>query len=193
MSAHPAVILSMNSDGYSDQQIADHLEIDRSEVTRIIDADRAAQTDQLQDGAERAGQPEPVPEPPAEAIPELAALLAWAAAHDEQTVRADGEQAAAVLAALRGRRAVDAELEQITTEKSQLEERLAALQARESTLRPEPAGGKRKQQDRDYEPSEVRAWARQNGYTVPDRARIPKKVLDAWRQRDGAPRLASVG
>lgn len=66
------------------------------------------------------------------------------------------------------------------------------MRARKSTPHPEPADSKRKRHERDYEPSVVHAWARENGYEVPDRARIPNKVLDAWRQRENAPRLASV-
>ncbi|MET9016876.1 histone-like nucleoid-structuring protein Lsr2 [Streptomyces olivaceoviridis] len=192
MNAYTAVILSMNGDGYSDQQIADHLRIDRAEVTQIIDAAKVDQAGQPQVPAEPTGQaaPAPTPEPIAEAMPEVADLLAWAAAHDDSTVRANGEQAAAVLAALRERRTVDAELEQITSEESQLEERLAALRSRKNALRPVP--DKRKRQERDYEPSVVRAWGRENGYEVPDRGQIPKKVLDAWRQRASARPLAAA-
>ena len=62
-----------------------------------------------------------------------------------------------------------------------MEKRLTELRTRENELR--PAATNKKQQPRDYEPGEVRAWARQNGYTVPDRARIPKDVLTAWRAR----------
>ncbi|MFE9645812.1 histone-like nucleoid-structuring protein Lsr2 [Streptomyces sp. NPDC006365] len=89
------------------------------------------------------------------------------------------------------RRAVDAELEQITDEKSQLQMRLAELAAREDTLRPsKPA--KKKTKRLDYDAAEVRAWARQNGHEVPARGRIPSPVLDAWRQRPGARPLAAV-
>jgi len=172
--AYNAVILSMNNDGHSDQQIADHLGIDRAEVTQIIDAAK--------------GVPVLVPVPVSEAMPGVAELLAWAAAHDDKAVRADGEQAAAVLAALRERRQVDAELEQITTEASQLEKRLTELRTRESELRP----AEKNKKQRDYEPREVRAWGRQNGYNVPDRGHIPNDVLNAWRARH-SPQLQSAG
>ncbi|MEU5483514.1 Lsr2 family DNA-binding protein [Streptomyces mirabilis] len=184
VNAYDAVVRSMHRDGYTPDQISAELNVPKEEVTAIITA-----TDQ------GTGQPDPAPapEPITEAMPEVADLLRWAAAHGDAKVRTDGEQAAAVLAGLRERRTVDAELEKISSEENQLEERLAALRARKSTLQPEPAGAKRKQrQERDYEPSVVRAWAREHGYDVPDRARIPKKVLDAWRQREDAPRLAAV-
>jgi hypothetical protein len=199
VNAYNAVILSMNNDGYSDQQIADHLGIDVKEVTQIIDDDRAkkaaegdAPVEQATETQAPAEQPDQAPEPPAEAIPELAELLAWAAAHDDQAVRADGETAAAVLATLRERRAVDAELEQITDEKTQLQKRLAELAAREDTLRPTKPARKKTKQRLDYDAAEVRAWARQNGHAVPDRGRIPAPVLDAWRKRPGARPLAAV-
>lgn len=198
VNAYRAVVLSMNNDGYSDQQIADELKVSIEEVTQTIDAAKADQSGQPPAPAEPtepieqtvpapAEQTEPVPAP--EATPGVDELLAWAAAHDDKTVRADGEQAAAVLAALRERRQVDAELEQITTEATQLEKRLTELRTRENELR--PAVANKKQQPRDYEPGEVRAWARQNGYTVPDRARIPKDVLAAWRARH-APQLQAA-
>ncbi|MDX2698929.1 Lsr2 family DNA-binding protein [Streptomyces ipomoeae] len=188
MNAYQAVILSMNQDGYSDQQIADHLKIDVKEVTEIIDADRAAKTTEPNTVAgPPADEPVPAPEPPAE----VAELLAWAADHDDQAVRADGETAAAVLTRLRERRAVDAELERITSEKSQLEKRLAELAAREDTLRP-PKPAKKKTKQLDYDAAEVRAWARENGHEVPDRGRIPAPVLTAWRARPGARPLAAV-
>lgn len=181
VNAYDAVVRSMHRDGYTPEQISAELNVSKEEVTAIINA-----TEQ------DPGQPAPAPAPITEAMPEVADLLKWAAAHDDAKVRTDGEQAAAVLAALSERRTVDAELEKISSEENQLEERLAALRARKSTLQPEPAGAKRKRQERDYEPSVVRAWAREHGYDVPDRARIPKKVLDAWRQREDAPQLAAV-
>ncbi|MFE4539635.1 histone-like nucleoid-structuring protein Lsr2 [Streptomyces scopuliridis] len=179
MNAYDAVVRSMHRDGYTPDQISAELNVSKEEVTAIITA-----TEQPASA--------PAPEPVTEAMPEVAALLAWAAAHDDTKVRADGEQAAAVLAALRERRIVDAELEKITSEEDRLEERLAELRARKNTLQPEPVGTKRKRPERDYEPNVVRAWARENGHDVQDRARIPKKVLDAWRRRENVPQLAAV-
>ncbi|MFJ6709279.1 MULTISPECIES: histone-like nucleoid-structuring protein Lsr2 [unclassified Streptomyces] len=183
VNAYDAVVRSMHRDGYTPEQISAELNVSEEEVTIII---TAAEQD--------SGQtvPAPAPAPVTETMPEVAALLTWAAAHGDAKVRTDGEQAAAVLAALSERRTVDAELEKISSEEHQLEERLAALRVRKSTLQPEPAGAKRKRPERDYEPAVVRAWAREHGHDVPDRARIPKKVLEAWRQRENAPRLAAV-
>lgn len=200
VNAYQAVVLSMNKDGYSDQQIADHLTIDVKEVTEIIDTDRAqkadaadeAPVDQVTAEETAVEETEPAPEPPAEVIPELSELLAWAADHEDQAVRAEGETAAAVLASLRERRAVDAELEEITSEKSQLQKRLAELAAREDTLRPSKPAKKKAKQQLDYDAAEVRAWARENGHEVPDRGRIPAPVLTAWRARSGARPLAAV-
>ncbi|POX58877.1 hypothetical protein C3492_35700 [Streptomyces sp. Ru62] len=184
VNAYDAVVRSMHQNGYSSDQISAELSVPRDEVAEII-----ASTEQSDDGRP---DPAPAPEPITEALPEVAALLAWAAAHEDTTVRTDGEQAAAVLTALRERRTIDAELEKISSEESQLEERLAVLRARRNTLQPQPAGAKRKRQARDYEPGTVRAWARANGHEVPDRGQIPKKVLDAWRQSQRAPQLAAV-
>ncbi|MFE7442375.1 histone-like nucleoid-structuring protein Lsr2 [Streptomyces chartreusis] len=167
MNAYTAVIMSAHRGGQSAQQIAEHLSVPVEEIDATI---AAHATEDI-----------------AETMPEVADLLAWAAAHNDEKVRADGGQAAAVLAALRERRAVDAELEKITNEENQLEERLAALRARKGTLQSQPASGKRRRSERDYDPKTVRAWGRENGYEVPDRARIPKKVLDAWRHRNSAP------
>lgn len=181
VNAYDAVVRSMHRDGYTLQQISAELNVSEEEVTAIITA-----TEQ------DSHQPAPAPAPVTETMPEVADLLTWAAVHDDAKVRTDGEQAAAVLAALSERRTVDAELEKISCEENQLEERLAALRARKSTLQPEPAGARRKRQERDYEPAVVRAWGREHGHDVPDRGQIPKKVLEAWRQRENAPRLAAV-
>jgi chromosome segregation ATPase len=166
VNAYDAVIRSMSREGYTVEQISANLSVSTEEVAAIIAAD-------------------------VETMPEVADLLAWAAAHDDTKVRTDGEQAAAALAALRERRAVDAELETITSEEQQLEKRLTELRDRKSALQPQPAGAKRRRAQRDYEPSTVRAWARANGHAVPDRGQIPKKVLNAWRQ-NRTPRLTSV-
>ena len=181
VNAYQAVALSMHRDGYSDQQIADQIGISREEVAAIIDADQ--QTPAPQDRAE---QPAPAP---AEEIPALADLLAGAAAHEDQAVRDHAKQASTALAALRERRRVDAELQQITTEAAELEQRLAALRARESELQPQTKAGKPK---RDYDPREVRTWAKKRGMTIPDRGQIPKAVLAAWRKRDQARLLQAV-
>ncbi|MEW1551294.1 Lsr2 family DNA-binding protein [Streptomyces tsukubensis] len=182
VNAYDAVIRSMNQEGYSPERIATELNVPQQEVDAIL-----ATTDQ------DTGQPAPASDPIAQALPEVADLLAWAAAHPDTQVRTDAASAAAALNALRERRAVDAELKQITSEESQLEERLAALRARRTTLRPEPAGAKRRRPARDYDPGTVRTWGRRNGYEVPDRGQIPKKVLTAWRDTQRAPQQATAG
>ncbi|MEV0580893.1 histone-like nucleoid-structuring protein Lsr2 [Streptomyces sp. NPDC050392] len=188
VNAYTAVVLSMNSDKYSDQQIADHLGIERAEVTQIIDTAKTPTP---------ASTPAPVPQSPAapapstpvaqdsEAHTETEELLTWAAAHEDKAIRAYGEQAATALDAVRERRQADAELAQITSEAAQLEQRLADLRARESQLRPAA-----KTKTRDYDPREVRTWAREQNLTVPDRGQIPKTVLAAWRQRQTHQQLA---
>jgi hypothetical protein len=183
LDAYEAVIKSMREDGHTPVQIATQLNVTEEEVAAVIGSSDEAAT----------GEPTPAPEPLTEEMPEVADLLTWAAAHDDPAIRAHGEQAAAAVAALRERRVVDAVLNQVTTEINELQERLAALQNRESKLRPKSAGKTRKGQERDYEPSVVRAWGRENGYTVPDRGQIPKKVLEAWRQSNGTRRLSAVG
>ncbi|GAA1376664.1 histone-like nucleoid-structuring protein Lsr2 [Streptomyces beijiangensis] len=183
VNAYTAVVLSMNNDGHSDQQIADHLGIDRDEVTQIIDS---AKTNPP---AEPLATASPVPQPAipvATTLTAAADLLGWAAGHDDKAIRAQGEQAAATLTVLHERRRADAELEQITAEATELEQRLADLRARESQLRPV---AKTKTQ-RDYDPREVRSWAREQHLNVPDRGQIPKTVLAAWRQRPDARPLA---
>lgn len=168
VNAYDAVIRSMHREGHRPEQIAKELNVPAEEVTAIIAADT-------------------------ETMPEVADLLAWAAAHPDTKVRADGEQAAVALAALRERRSVDAELETIISEEQKLQNRLTELRERKDALQPALAGGKRKRTQRDYEPSVVRAWARENGHEVPDRGQIPKRVLEAWRRSRQAPRLLSVG
>lgn len=128
------------------------------------------------------------PTAPAEEIPSLAELLAWARAHDDAAVRKHATAAAEALTALRERRRVDAELERITTEAGELEQRLAQLRARESELRP-AARKKSAKAERDYDPAVVRVWARREGIECPDRGRVPVSVLDAWRAA-GSPRSA---
>jgi hypothetical protein len=40
--------------------------------------------------------------------------------------------------------------------------------------------GARSESDAGYDTSTVRAWARQNGYPIGDRGRIPQHILDAY-------------
>lgn len=110
-------------------------------------------------------------------------LLAWANQHADPDVRDQGTQARAVLAGLRQRHAADTELAAITTEAEQLEQRLAALRARKAELAPPKPKTKRKPVD--YPAAEVRAWVTENGHEVSPVGRIPKPLVDAWRQATG--------
>lgn len=113
----------------------------------------------------------------------LAELLLWASLHEDTTVTAQAEQIRTAVNALTDRRKRDAELERITTEAEQLEQRLAELRTREAELRPAPTAKARGRAHRDYDPVEVRAWARAHGHAVPDRGQIPKAIMTAWRAR----------
>ncbi|UUT36507.1 histone-like nucleoid-structuring protein Lsr2 [Microbacterium elymi] len=44
--------------------------------------------------------------------------------------------------------------------------------------RPTQSGGRQRAGQRDYAP--IRAWAKENGFTVSDRGRVPASVLDAY-------------
>lgn len=110
----------------------------------------------------------------------LAELLLWASLHEDPTITAQGEQIRTAVNALTDRRKRDAELAQITDEAAELEKRLAELRARQAELQPTRAT---KAKQRDYDPAEVRTWARIHGHTVPDRGQIPKAVMTAWRNR----------
>jgi hypothetical protein len=107
-------------------------------------------------------------------------LLAWGDQHDDPDVQDQAARARALLTGLSRRHAADRELAQITTEAERLEQRLAALRAREAELAP-PKKAKKTPTQRDYDPATVRAWAQQAGVNCPDRGRVPKTVVDAWR------------
>jgi len=47
-----------------------------------------------------------------------------------------------------------------------------------SSPRSAPAGPRRRSGQQDYGP--IREWAKQNGYTVSDRGRVPASVIDAY-------------
>jgi hypothetical protein len=130
--------------------------------------------------------------PAATDIPELDALLAWAASHDDEDVRDQGARAYASLTALSQRRQADEELARITSEAEELEQRLAELRARETELRPaaRKKPGKAKA-ERDHEPAVVRAWARQQGIECAPLGRVPKAIVDQWREA-GQPRVLQI-
>ncbi|MEV6790878.1 hypothetical protein AB0M87_02530 [Streptomyces sp. NPDC051320] len=121
-----------------------------------------------------AAPPSPQPQP----IP-VGQLLAWAAAHPDRTIRDHADKAHTSLEKLRIRHEDDTELARVDTEAAELEERLAALRTRRAELKPKKAG-----RVRDYEPTEVRTWARAQGIDVPMRGQVPKQLLDMWRRRN---------
>lgn len=165
----------------------------------------AATADNDQTPAERTNQPMTTapanPEPPAVEVrlkaiagpsPEQAtvgALLAWGDQHVDRAIRDQAAQARAAVTGLRTRYTADRELEQITSEAAQLEERLAELHARQEQLA--PAKPKKRKSPLDYDAAVVRAWARDHNIPCPDRGRVPKNVLDAWRGDTGDTAAAS--
>lgn len=118
-----------------------------------------------------------------DAIP-VGQLLKWGDDHPDSDIRDQAARARVALTGLRRRHAADAELTAIGVEAEQLEQRLAELRAREAEL--VPAKRKRKSTPRDYDATEVRAWAVEQGIECNTRGQLPKHVLDAWRARDGA-------
>lgn len=114
-------------------------------------------------------------------------LLAWGDQHTDPTVQDQAALARTALHGLRQRYAADRELAAITSEREQLEQRLAELQAREAELAP-PAKSRRRKGAavRDYEPAVVREWAKANGHEVPPVGRVPRVVVEAWRAAQSA-------
>lgn len=119
----------------------------------------------------------------AEAMP-IGQLLKWGDEHPDSDVRDQAARARIALTGLRQRHAADQELTALTTEREQLEKRLAELQAREAELLPaKKPKAKRKPANyvRDYDTRTVRAWSDANGIDCPRVGQLPKHVLDAWR------------
>lgn len=140
--------------------------------------------------------PQPAPPRPAVAVlpedPERIAvgkLLKWGDEHADPNVQDQAARARATLTGLRRRYAADHELAAITNEKQQLQERIAQLQAREAELAPPPAKGRRA---KSYNAGVVRGWARENNIPCPASGRVPKAVVDAWREATGAPAADSA-
>lgn len=116
-------------------------------------------------------KPEPLP---------VGQLLKWGDQHPDEEIREQAARARAALAGLRTRHAADQELTAITTEAQQLEKRLAELRAREQELA--PAKPKAKRKTVEYPAAEVRAWASANNIACPAVGRVPKAVVEAWRE-----------
>ncbi|MEU8473726.1 Lsr2 family DNA-binding protein [Streptomyces hygroscopicus] len=118
--------------------------------------------------------------PPAEEALSVNQLLDWADTHTDPDVQDQSARARAALTGLRTRHAADTELARITEEAEQLEQRLAALRARETELR--PTGRKKtRKAERDHDPAVVRAWAKQQGIECAPLGRVPRAVVDQWR------------
>lgn len=105
------------------------------------------------------------------------ALIAWATTHPDKAIVRLGEQARTAMAELRTRKAAEDELAQVDAEEQELQRKLESVRARRAALRP-----RKKQPARDYDPAEVRTWARAHGHSVPDRGQVPKAAVDAWRE-----------
>jgi hypothetical protein len=124
--------------------------------------------------------------PPTPSGDTLADTLAWAHHHTDPDVQALGEQSRVALAALYERRDRDAELARIQKELAEVDARAEQLRARQAELVPAVKRRGKARPQRDYDPGEVRTWARAHGYQVPDRGVIPTAALTAWRNRDQA-------
>ena len=111
----------------------------------------------------------------------VGALIAWAIAHDTKSVARKGIQARELLAELRGLYADAERIAKADAEEQRLLQALAAVRARKEQLRP-----KRKTSGVDQ--AAVRAWARANGHTVPDRGNVPAAIVAAWRGATGGAR-----
>ncbi|GAQ64091.1 Lsr2 family DNA-binding protein [Streptomyces scabiei] len=136
--------------------------------------------------------PQPAPPRPTVAIlpedPERIAvgkLLKWADDHADPDVQDQAARGRAILAALRTRYAADHELAAIHTEAEQLEQRLAQLRTREAELAPPVK--KTRRSPLPYDAAVVRAWARDHNVPCPPVGRVPKSVLDAWREATATP------
>ncbi|MEU9400587.1 histone-like nucleoid-structuring protein Lsr2 [Streptomyces sp. NPDC048242] len=110
-------------------------------------------------------------------------LLKWGDEHPDPAVQDQAARTRMGLYGLRARYAADLELETLASEEQQLEQRLAELRSRREQLAPTKA----KRKAPSYDAAEVRAWARQNGVPCPPVGRVPKTVVDAWRDTRTAP------
>ena len=127
-------------------------------------------------------QPDPGPPPTTAEVVDPAKLpvgklLAWGDKHADPAVQDQAARARATLAGLRTRYAADQELDAITSEAEELEQRLAQLRARKQELAPAKPGRRK----HSYKAAVVRAWAAANGIDCPKVGRVPKAVVDAWR------------
>ncbi|MDT7847240.1 WhiB family transcriptional regulator [Streptomyces justiciae] len=115
-------------------------------------------------------EPEPIP---------VGQLLKWGDDHPDPEVQDQAARARVALAGLRKRHAADQELAAITDEAAELEQRLAALRARQDELA--PAKPKKTRKPPEYRAADIRAWARAQGIDCPAKGRVPRSVVDDWR------------
>ncbi|MGW1127486.1 Lsr2 family DNA-binding protein [Streptomyces sp. NPDC002526] len=108
----------------------------------------------------------------------VGALIAWAIGHDAKRISRKGIQARELLADLRTLRAEEERQELDDAEEQRLLAALAAVRARREQRRTKrtPSG---------VDQAAVRAWARENGLTVPDRGNVPAAIVAAWRAATG--------
>ncbi|MFJ3794977.1 hypothetical protein ACIPSJ_01675 [Streptomyces sp. NPDC090088] len=111
---------------------------------------------------------------------QLGRLLKWAEEHHDEDVQATAARTRAALTGLRNRYDADQELTSLTQERENLQRRLAEIQARQDELAP-PKPKKRT----DPNAAAARAWARENNVGCPGTGRVPKAVMDAWREATG--------
>jgi hypothetical protein len=137
-------------------------------------------------GAAAAAQPAPAGPDTQMRIPSVTALLKWAEAHPDASVRDHATQARTVLLALRERHAADLEITALTSEMAELDSRRGRVAERLAALQPAPAKTVKPKRERDYDPKAVRAWAAENGLACPALGRVPGPVLDAWRKATSA-------
>lgn len=154
---------------------------------RVLLAERDPADTAAGPAKERTAPPMLTPPAPTTAAPvdarsmPIGSLLRWGDEHPDPDVQAQAARARAALAGLHKQHAADQERAALATEREQLEARLAEVQAREAELTPQRAG-KRKP---SYPAPAVRTWAKAAGVDCPTTGRIPKTVVDAWRQATG--------
>ncbi|MEU6513687.1 hypothetical protein [Streptomyces sp. NPDC046978] len=116
-------------------------------------------------------------------VPSVDELLDWGDKHPDPEVADQAARARAAFEGLRHRHSTDRRLFALELESTQLERRLAELQAQRAALaprRPKSARG-----EADYPAATVRAWAAANDIPCPTTGRVPGRVITAWRQAVG--------
>lgn len=181
MTAQSTAVMALHRQGLSDWQIAQKRSLPVEKVSDIIDTDRAKAAAEQQPLAQEL-DPAPVTVP-VTGGPDVDELLAWAAEHDDATLQNQAAQVIAAIRDLRQRRRDENELARLTAEATALQQKLAKLEARKAELLPAKA---KVRKAKSYEATEVRAWARRQGLSVPATGRVPATIVTAWRQRPGA-------